>query len=94
MDEVGTKPPQIAKRIGLPSTTFYDGIRGKSEWKNVFQAIKLAKLMGTTVEYLFDESTPWPEPKQARIVYDHQHEFAAAENLEERARTKKRKAQK
>lgn len=50
----------MAGLIGASYTGFKAAMEKDSAWETVQTAIRLAREMGTTVEYLFDPKTDWP----------------------------------
>ena len=60
LEDRGITMPKLAGRIGVKSSGFSGAMGRDSAWGTVQTAIRLAREMGTTVEYLFDPDTGWP----------------------------------
>ena len=60
MGDRGISVRNLAGRIEASYTGFKGVMERDSAWETVQTAIRLAREMGTTVEYLFDPDTDWP----------------------------------
>jgi len=74
----------ISKRIGVSPQGLTKVLNNPESWETVRRAISLAKLMETSVEYLFDENKSWPPPPRKA---DQDQILAAIEQMVRFART-------
>lgn len=61
---------RVATEIGLSGPGFRKVLENPSGWSTVKTAIRLARLMETTVEFLFDDDATWPPPPPAKLGID------------------------
>lgn len=73
----------LAEIIGISNTTLAAALENDKAWETVQTAIRLAREMGTTVEYLFDSKTDWPPEPLIRpaTVDERRLAIAALERL-------------
>lgn len=56
-------PSRVAAEIGVTGPGLRKVLDNPSGWSTVQTAIRLAQMMETTVEYLFDDQLDWPPPR-------------------------------
>ncbi len=76
----------LADIIGISNTGLGAALDREDAWETVQTAIRLAREMGITVDYLFDPKTDWPppplppvSPEQARFAVEALERIAAGQ---------------
>ncbi len=70
---------KLAKRIDMSDTALGAALESDDAWDTVRKAIRLAREMGTTVEYLFDAEADWPPEPMLQPASEAQRKWAIEE---------------
>lgn len=69
---------KLAERVGISNTALRAALDAGHAWDTVQTAIRLAKELGVSVEFLFDPETQWPPPPSLQPASPEQISTAAA----------------
>lgn len=67
IDAHGSSKKWLAEEVGANYTSFNANWDSETFWDNVPKVIHIARIMGLTVEQLWDESLTWPLPDQLQL---------------------------